>query len=260
MLPVRGRQYIDWMLSVWLERASHSDLIPAPPWRFSQCLVCRTWQTERLCAACLKRWRLSGLRCTRCAIDLPAHHHDTICTDCEDQSPEFDRAIAAVDYVGPWPELLAKLKFQRHTALAKPLGRLLADATQTRKGLTSLIVPVPLSTQRLRERGYNQSWLLARQVGRQLNITARTDVLQRRLHTSRLMSLTAEARAQQIREAFHIPARHHGLLQGRHVAIVDDVMTTGATLNACAQALLDAGACSVSAWVLARTPRPRQSD
>lgn len=175
---------------------------------------------------------------------------------CEDQSPEFDRAIVAVDYGGPWPGLLAKLKFQGATALAKPLAQLLTEAVRPRRGATSLIVPVPLSRQRLRERGYNQSWLLAKQVGQHLGIQARMDILERPHHTQRLMSLSAQDRLQQIQAAFKVSHRRHPHLQGRHIALVDDVMTTGATLNACTHALLEAGARSVSAWVVARTPTP----
>lgn len=224
--------------------------------RLGQCQLCRSWQSQPICAACLTAWRHPSRRCLRCAIDLPHDHPDTVCQACEDQSPEFDRAIVAVDYSGPWPGLLTRLKFQGATALAKPLAQLLAEAVCARRGATSLIVPIPLSKQRLRERGYNQSWLLAKQVGRRLDIPARMDVLERSRHTQRLMSLSAEERLRQIRDAFHVSPRALATLAGQDVAMVDDVMTTGATLNACALALLEAGARSVSAWVVARTPAP----
>lgn len=232
--------------------------------RLSQCQLCRSWQSRSVCTDCLTAWRHPLRRCQRCAIDLPHDHPDTVCQMCEDQSPEFDRAIVAVDYAGPWPGLLAKLKFQGATALAKPLAQLLAEAAHPRRGATSLIVPVPLSQQRLRERGYNQSWLLAKHAGQQLGIETRMDMLTRPHHTQRLMSLSAEERLKQIQQAFEVSPEGYASLQGQDVAIVDDVMTTGATLNACAHALLEAGARSVSAWVVARTPTPadptRQSD
>ncbi|MBI2732308.1 MAG: ComF family protein [Aquabacterium sp.] len=193
-------------------------------------------------------------RCLRCAIDLDDDHPDTICQRCEDQSPEFDRAIVALDYSGPWPSLLARLKFQGATALARPLAQLLAEAVQPRRGATDLVLPVPLSQQRLRERGYNQAWLLAKAVSQNLGMEARTDMLARPHHTQRLMTLSAEERMLQIQEAFQVMPHAHAALAGRHIAIVDDVMTTGATLNACARTLLEAGARSVSAWAVARTP------
>jgi ComF family protein len=204
-------------------------------------------------------WCTNLRRCQRCAIELPQAHHDDTCPRCEDQSPEFDRAIAALDYAGPWPGLLARLKFQGATALASPLAALLAERVHQRDIHTDLIVPVPLSSQRIRERGYNQSWLLARHLERQLAIPARFDVLIRSQHTQRLMSLSAEDRAKQIRDAFELGRQGQAAITGKHVAIVDDVMTTGATLDACASILLEGGARSVSAWVVARTPLATQT-
>lgn len=256
MSPIRGRQYIDWMLSAWITRVSGTLPLRTWPWRFGLCLVCRRWQDRAICHDCRRDWRISGLRCLRCAIDLPGAHQENICSDCNDVGPEFDRTIAAVDYLGPWPGLVAQLKFRDGTSLARPFAQLMADAIMPRKGMVDLILPVPLSAQRLRERGYNQAWLLARELGRKLNLEARPDLLSRSLHTSRLMSLSAEARQAQIQSAFYVTPRHAAFIAGRHVALVDDVMTTGATLQACSQALLDAGARGVSAWVLARTPKP----
>ncbi|HEX5355877.1 MAG TPA: ComF family protein [Aquabacterium sp.] len=181
-----------------------------------------------------------------------------MCQQCEDNTPEFDRAIAAVDYDGPWPGLLTRLKFQGGTALARPLAAMLAERIHLRRAGADLMLPVPLSRQRMSERGYNQSWLLARHLERQLAIPASVDILTRRQHTQRLMSLSAEERAIQIKHAFDVPASAQAAIKGRHIALVDDVMTTGATLDACAHALLEAGARSVSAWVVARTPQPRQ--
>lgn len=248
------------MLSAITTRASSAlARLPLGLSRLTQCQLCRSWQSHPICTACLTAWRHPLRRCLRCAIDLSHDHPDTVCQMCEDQSPEFDRAIVAVDYAGPWPGLLAKLKFQGATALAKPLAHLLAEAVQTRRGRTNLVVPVPLSRQRLRERGYNQAWLLAREVGWQLGIPAQADMLARPQHTQRLMSLSAEERLLQIQSAFQVSPREQALVRGRDIALVDDVMTTGATLNACARTLLEAGARSVSAWVVARTPAPGKS-
>jgi len=119
-------------------------------------------------------------------------------------------------------------------------------------------VPIPLSRTRLRERGYNQSWLIAQQLGKQLGIPAHHDLLHRTRDTDRLMSLDAQARRQQIQGAFDVPDAGVPAIAGRHIALVDDVLTTGATLNEAAHCLLDAGATSVSAWAVARTPAPSQ--
>lgn len=250
-------------------------------------MVCRGWQRQAVCAPCLSLWRPAVPRCPRCAIALPvrtdiaSHTHTGIglgggmdeapappgqapgkappaqpCQACDDQSPEFDRAIAALDYTAPWSPLLMRLKFQGATALARPLGDLLARAAMPRRGRVTLVLPVPLSCERLRERGYNQSWLLARRVAQGLRLPARHDLLTRTRHTARLMALSAEARAQAIHDVFDVAPMARDALRGRHVALVDDVMTTGATLNEATRALLEGGARGVSVWVVARTPPP----
>jgi ComF family protein len=257
-----GPQYIEVMLSAAFAGASRAR--PAHPSLLhrvlpSQCLLCHQWQRGTLCQHCALQWRPAVRRCMRCAIDLAAGYAGDVCVLCEDQSPEFDRAIAAVDYIAPWVALLGRLKFHGGTALAKPLGRMLAQAVSHRRGRVSLVLPVPLSPQRQLERGYNQSWLLAQHTSAQLGLPARQDLLLRSRHTPRLMTLTAEERHQHIRGAFAVPRLAGPALRGRDVALVDDVMTTGATLNAASAALLDGGARSVSVWVLARTPAPDPS-
>ncbi|MFT3856080.1 MAG: ComF family protein [Aquabacterium sp.] len=233
----------------------HSAWQRAWSWLPTQCLLCRGWQHHSVCRRCIARWQPDVPRCPRCAIGMPEGRTD-VCQTCEDASPEFDRAITALDYTAPWSPLLARLKFHGATALARPLGDLLAAAVQPRRGRVSLLLPVPLSGERLAERGFNQSWLLAQRVAMRLNLRAHPGVVGRVRHTQRLMAMTAEERQQAIGDAFAIQADAAHLLRGRHVAVIDDVLTTGATLNAVSRVLLDAGARSVSAWVVARTPAP----
>jgi ComF family protein len=184
------------------------------------------------------------------------------CALCEAYPPEFDRAVAALDYIPPWTPLIARLKFHETPALARPLGRLLAQAVRARGPCSryTVVVPAPLSAERHRERGYNQAGLLAREVARALGLACEPEALHKRQHTARMMSLQSDERALQIRGAFSLlpdQARH---LKGRDVALVDDVMTTGATLNELTRTLHAAGVRSVQAWVLARTPPPRSGD
>ncbi len=193
------------------------------------------------------------------AAHLTANGAAEDCPHCEAHHPEFDRAVAAVHYAAPWSTLIARLKFQGDAAVARPLGGMVAQAVSLRVGgrpqrAADLVLPMPVSGPRLQERGFNQSWLLARHCARALDLPCRHDVLQRTRHTARLMSLSAEDRALALREAFVVPASHHQWVRGRHVALVDDVLTTGATLDAASLALREAGARSISAWVLARTP------
>jgi ComF family protein len=230
-------------------------------------------------------------RCVRCALPLSATEHEVSgrCRLCEDLPPLFDHALAALDYTEPWGGLVSALKFQQDTALADGLAGLLAHsvrkrwlegadsgqhsgglsnglsarhagrhqaAPRWRQGAPSVLVPVPLSSPRWRERGYNQSALLARHLGVRLALQVCPDALVRTQHTERLMRLDADARAAAIRKAFAVPAGMARQVRGRHVALVDDVLTTGATANAAARALWEAGAREVSVWAVARTPAP----
>ncbi|HIV69715.1 MAG TPA: ComF family protein [Candidatus Aquabacterium excrementipullorum] len=198
---------------------------------------------------------------------------DGLCQACRDAPPGFDHAIAALDYAEPWSGLIASLKFREDTAMAGVLARLMEPNLRRRwqatarsgdqqkvrwkRGAPTAIIPVPLSASRLRERGYNQAGLLARHLGRQLGLPLWHDALARRKDTPRLMTLDADERLQHIRQAFEVSPRHAALLHGRHVAVVDDVLTTGATLNEIANTLWQAGAREVSVWVAARTPPPQ---
>lgn len=240
-------------LRTWLNACGLPTHLP------TTCLLCGQWQAQPLCQACVDRWQRPVPRCVRCAIALRGLAPDGVCPSCEDHSPEFDRAVAALDYVAPWMGVLSRLKFQEDTALARPLAGLMQQAIAQRPHRVDLIVPVPLSRPRLLERGYNQTWLLAQHLSTHLRHPARHDLLQRARHTERLMSLDAEARRSQIAGAFEVPEVALPHIQHRHIAVVDDVLTTGATLNEVAHTLLAAGARSVSAWVLARTPAPDRS-
>ena len=220
------------------------------------CLICHRWQSDSLCHACLDRWRPAVPRCPRCASPWRATLPHLACPHCEDPSPEFDRAIVALDYVAPWRHLITQFKFGQWPTLGHPLAHLLAEAVRRRPHPVELVLPVPVSAQRLRERGYNQAWVLARHAASRLHLPARSDMLLRPTQHSRLKDLDAAARRQAIRGAFRLSDAGRKAVRGRHVALVDDVLTTGATLDEASLALREAGARGVSVWVLARTPPP----
>ncbi len=187
----------------------------------------------------------------------------------------FDHAMAALDYQVPWNKLIAQLKFQQDPALARPLAQLLipqiwarwqlphtpnsGNQRRLRAGAPSIVIPVPLSKQRLRERGYNQAGLLATHLGRACRLPVNDGLLIRSQNTQRLMSMQAHERQDHIRGAFSLKPGSSVLLKQRHVAVVDDVLTTGATLNEVARILWEGGAREVSVWVVARTPVSAQN-
>lgn len=179
------------------------------------------------------------------------------CGECLREPPPFDRTVCAVDYVFPWDHLIRQFKFHGQVELAEPLARRLAAAVQARSNTrVQWVLPVPMTDQRLRERGYDQAWELARQVAATLQVPARSDAVVRTLDTRHQTELGRAARQRNLRAAFFVPEPQRAALQHTHVALVDDVMTTGATLREAAAALRRAGVATVEAWVLARTPAP----
>lgn len=218
--------------------------------------MCGRWQAHTLCRACQRAWRIELPRCLRCALPWSGAARAIACPACEVRQPEFDRAITALDYLPPWSGLISRFKFQRASHLQRPFVRLLVEAVRQHPHRVDLVLPVPLSANRLAERGYNQAWLLAKGLGQALKHPVTDGALIRARSTPRLMTLDSEERLRAIHGAFQVSPAWSGRLRGRHVAVVDDVLTTGATLDEISRLLRRHGVASVSAWVLARTPPP----
>ncbi len=217
--------------------------------------LCRGWSGQRLCEACVSRFAAPALRCAGCAIRLGADV--PLCGACVREPPPFAAAIAAVDYVPPWDRLVAGFKFHDRIDLATAFAdRMDAAWRAARRPAPQWLLPVPLASSRLRERGYNQSWELARRLAARWHCRADARVLLRIRDTSHQLALPPGRRAANVRGAFLIEPRRVAELAGRHLTLVDDVMTTGATAAEIARELLRAGAASVDVWMLARTPAP----
>src|SRR5690606_35139969 len=173
-----------------------------------------------------------------------------LCSACQHAPTPLDETRAAFLYAFPVDRLLPRLKFHRDLAAGRLLAQAMAAALPAGPRPDAL-VPVPLHPARLRQRGYNQALELARPLGRALALPLRRNLLRRVRDTAAQSRLDAGARAANLRDAFEVPG---GEAVPAHVVLVDDVMTTGATLHAAAEALADAGAVRVDAWVCARAP------
>lgn len=222
--------------------ANFKRLAPAQP-----CLLCGAPSHAGLCcAACdADLPRLTGAHCPICALPAPA---GSVCGECLKQPPPFDHTVAAFSYRFPVDKLVQALKFREHLMLADYLGDALAQRIATHP---DCIVGLPLHPARLRERGFNQSLLLARHISHQLRIPLLPDACERVRNTPPQSGLPWKERGKNMRQAF--ACQHDAAVRGKHVAIVDDVMTTGASIGELARALKLAGASEVSAWVVART-------
>ena len=207
------------------------------------CFLCRGAAREVLCGECEAElpW-LDDAVCPRCALASPG---GALCGRCLAEPPHFDATAAALWYRFPADVLVQGLKFRGELALAGFLASALSRKIAREK--VDCIVPVPLSPKRLAQRGYNQAAEIARRLGRE---RLELELCRRTREGPPQVELPFAERQRNVRGAFAV-ARP---LAGATVAVVDDVMTTGATLDEIARALKDAGAARVVNWIVARTP------
>jgi ComF family protein len=249
-----GGQYIEPMLfSALIDAARGSERWTVP----GLCAICRGWGDARVCATCRSRFGAAVARCRRCALRVP--DGVGVCGACLRDPPGFDSALTAFDYAHPWDTLIAPFKFHAALDLAPVFARCLAGASlQCGLAPPELLLPVPLSRQRQRERGYNQSWEIARRLARRLACPVDGSLLLRIKDTQHQLALPVDKRAANVKGAFAIEPARRDALRGRAVTLVDDVLTTGATAAEITRVLRQAGVVQVHLWVLARTPAPAQ--
>lgn len=212
-----------------------------------------------LCRGCHDDLPWNRHACLRCALPLPAATQmPALCGGClkAGKSIAYDLTWAAFIYRQPLPWLISQLKFHSRLQHARLLADLMwqsleAPLRHQPHAAPSLIIPIPLHRQRLRERGFNQAMELARRLSRRSGIPLDTRCLTRKKHTQRQSDLSKTERRKNLRDAFACRT----VITARHVVLIDDVMTSGNTLNAAAMTLKSAGAEKVSIWVAARAAR-----
>ncbi len=209
------------------------------------CLLCAA-ETQRgsLCGPCFEDlpW-LPGRRCDICALPLPTGR---ICGACLDRPPRFNGVEAPLAYQFPLDALIRAFKYGGRLAMARILGELLAPRVSRD---VDAIVPMPLASARLAERGYNQALEIARVVADLTGLPLVPDACRKVADTPPQASLPWKERARNVRRAFVCDRD----LEGQRVAVVDDVLTTGASLNELTRVLRRAGAAEVRGWIVART-------
>lgn len=214
------------------------------------CLLCGAHSvTHSVCADCHTDlpWHAQP-HCPQCATPTP---NGQICGICLKHPPAYDHTVAALAYAFPLDHLIPRLKYHGQLAIAPLLGECLVRAA-TASSRPDCLIAMPLHARRIRERGFNHATEIARVVAKQLALPLDTRSCQRIRDTPPQMGLKHDARRRNVRGAFTCS----GAVAGRHIALVDDVMTTGTSLDELATTLKRAGAREVTCWVAARTLPP----
>lgn len=217
------------------------------------CLLCGKEGIQNICNKCAKKIELLRIsvqnRCLRCG--LPLNNNTQICKECVRNNYKFDETVAVFSYVDPIRQMIINYKFRQRLILAKWFANELACIVQqVNAPPPDIIVPVPLYATRLRERGFNQAWEIAKILAKKYGYEVNSNLLKRTRKTAEQRNLSHFKRYLNIKNAFSCEAS----VGGKRIAVIDDVLTTGATLSEIAGCLKDAGAASVVNWVIARTP------
>lgn len=218
-----------------------------------RCILCDSHAQPELdiCAACAVDLPALGPCCSGCALPMTTNAAD-LCGQCLLSPPPFSLAIASWLYAPPVAQLIAAFKYEQRLSYGETLAKINAKtlvSTYRQRQLPDLITPTPLHWRRHLQRGFNQSDLLAQHYAKQLNIPLQ-QLIKRDKATPPQQALNAKQRKQNLSNAFSVC----GNVRGKSVALVDDVMTTGATATEISRCLLAAGAREVHIWCLARTP------
>lgn len=221
------------------------DLVYPP-----HCLVCGQDGLDYLCQTCIDKIDLVGrLFCRKCSLPCESYH----CRECREREYEFEYACSAGIFDGVLREAIHRLKYKSQILLADPLGEIMVRcyADTMLAGKFDLVVPIPIHSSRTAERGFNQAVELAERLCARLSLRFEPDVLAKPRPTRHQVDLPYEERLVNMRGAFRV--RDGGKVAGKRVLLVDDVFTTGSTLNEAASTLKAAGAREVYGYTLARS-------
>lgn len=214
------------------------------------CDLCGAPARNALCDGCREALPFNHHRCRHCALPLPPGNPVPCCGRCS-RSHWIEQSVIPLRYESPVDHLVGPFKFNGRLRHSRLLGDLMLEAVQQAGGpLPEQLLPIPLHPTRLRQRGYNQSLELARPLARKLGIRLTPDSCFRVLDTRPQADLPRRQRLRNLRGAFRLS----GPLEANHVALVDDVVTTGSTVNELARLLCRAGVGRVDVWAVARTP------
>lgn len=224
----------------------------------ANCVLCRTPLTIdeiHLCIRCIKKIEpLKAPTCLKCARPLaPYGNHRSTCSQCRSERPYYDRGFALVPYQEPVKNIFHQIKFQKKLWLIKIFSGLFERLPSSEMRNYEMIIPVPLDSRRQRERGFNQALIIAQMLNRLSlkNAPPIKKVISKKKKTLPQSQLRREERLSNLENAFSL--RQKGIVQGKQILLVDDIFTTGATINECARILKEDGAERVDFFTIARS-------
>ena len=221
----------------------------------TSCIGCGKFQASRICQKCINLLKAQQKnRCSQCASICD--ETKTTCTNCQNQTSSFDKTICIDCYGGLLTNAVHDYKYKHQVAIAKGLVDTWVEIHGSHHLMSNanLLIPVPMSSQKLYQRGFNQSWELCKWFSKEFKIQTSSSILYRRHLESNQAQATRNERIKRLETVFGINQIEINLIKNNRIAIVDDVMTTGATLSTIAKLLKDFGAQSVHNWVILRTP------
>lgn len=220
----------------------------------SFCILCRNPAEMGLpvCPDCLSRMEFISAKCGLCGEPFTGEVSERLCRDCMTEKPHFDKARAWLKFQEPVIGIIHSFKYQRQFQFLDWMAQGLSQLFQTEFAgqKFDMLIPVPLHWQRLMQRGYNQAFILARPMSRKLKIPLRPGALTRARNNPPQVGLTRPQRKENIKKVFAV--KNPKMVSGKNILLVDDVITTGATVDEAAKVLRKAGADSVSVLALAR--------
>jgi len=232
------------------------QLLPA------QCLLCRLASNNKLiCEYCQKTLMIKRPCCQRCGLSLPAYQ--AFCGDCLQQSHLFTQLHAVADYHPPYPYLIKRFKYAKQLIYGELLSELLTQSvllniSNRQLAEINYLLPIPLYKQKHRQRGFNQAQILAGALAKKLQIPLLLEAVERHKQTKAQEGLSLQKRKKNLKGAFSITRNQQNKLPGSYIVIIDDVVTTGATVNSLCSVLLQAGVKRIDVWCICRTALPTQ--
>lgn len=199
-----------------------------------------------LCDNCMEHFHWVGEKtCEKCGKILDVNERRDVCHDCRNFEHDFDKGFTCVQYGLLERGVLMDFKYKGKSYIGRKLGELLYDRIQLEDIQYNLVVPVPMHQKRQNERGYNQAAVMAAELAKKAKVDYAPELLKRKAETQPMKGLGAFERRENLKNIFEVSPKNHYTIAGKNILLIDDIYTTGSTLDACSRVLKDAGAAKV---------------